>query len=83
MMRAHAMPFGATVLPDGGIPFRLWAPTARTIAVRLVAGDTRPTRPMQPSERAIYDDDNGNNTLQMMRSCSGISRPWCYVEIRP
>jgi len=33
--RAHAMPFGAAVLADGRTRFRLWAPAARSVAVRL------------------------------------------------
>lgn len=33
--RAHAMPFGAQVLPDGAVRFRLWAPMHDRIDVRL------------------------------------------------
>jgi len=29
--RRHAMPFGASVLPEGGVEFRLWAPAARNV----------------------------------------------------
>ena len=31
MNRKHDMPFGATVLPDGGVRFRLWAPGAHKV----------------------------------------------------
>jgi maltooligosyltrehalose trehalohydrolase len=34
MKRRHAMPFGATV-EAGGVRFRLWAPAARSVALRL------------------------------------------------
>ncbi|MGE0746829.1 MAG: malto-oligosyltrehalose trehalohydrolase [Rhodospirillales bacterium] len=33
--RAHAMPFGAGVLEDGRTRFRIWAPAARSMSVRL------------------------------------------------
>jgi maltooligosyltrehalose trehalohydrolase len=31
--RAHRMPFGAEVLPKGGVRFRLWAPAAKAVEV--------------------------------------------------
>src|SRR4051812_6605749 len=40
MRRAHAMPFGAEILPDG-VRFALWAPTAREVTL-LVDGSERP-----------------------------------------
>ena len=39
--RAHPMPFGAQVLPDGSVRFRLWAPTADRIALWLEDSQTR------------------------------------------
>ncbi|HYH22468.1 MAG TPA: malto-oligosyltrehalose trehalohydrolase [Azospirillum sp.] len=33
--RAHAMPFGAQVLPDGTVRFRLWAPAAGRVSLLL------------------------------------------------
>ena len=32
---AHAMPFGAELLPDGGVRFRLWAPSQAAVALVL------------------------------------------------
>ena len=29
----HAMPFGAEIVPNGGVRFRLWAPAANTVDV--------------------------------------------------
>ena len=33
--RSHAMPHGAEIQPDGGVRFRLWAPSAESIEVEL------------------------------------------------
>jgi malto-oligosyltrehalose trehalohydrolase len=42
MKRRHTMPFGCELLPAGGARFRLWAPAAREVAVRLHgSGDLR------------------------------------------
>jgi len=35
MRRAHAMPFGAELQPEGGARFRLWAPAVHAVALRL------------------------------------------------
>ena len=37
MRRAHEMPFGTTLDGDGGLTFRLWAPAARQVDVRLAS----------------------------------------------
>ena len=37
MGRAHEMPFGAAPGADGGVTFRLWAPAARRVDVRLTS----------------------------------------------
>ena len=37
MGRAHEMPFGAALGADGGVTFRLWAPAARRVDVRLTS----------------------------------------------
>jgi 1,4-alpha-glucan branching enzyme/maltooligosyltrehalose trehalohydrolase len=43
------MPFGTCVLPDGGIRFRLWAPAARQVELRLKNGaDKEIALPMHP-----------------------------------
>ncbi|KAA5606317.1 malto-oligosyltrehalose trehalohydrolase [Roseospira marina] len=33
------MPFGAEVLPEGGVRFRLWAPDVETVALEIVTGE--------------------------------------------
>lgn len=55
MIRGHAMPFGASVLPDGGVRFRLWAPAARNVAVRLGSDDSGSTLPMRKSEAGWFE----------------------------
>ena len=35
LSRRHEMPFGAAVLPEGGVRFRLWAPAARSVGLSL------------------------------------------------
>jgi malto-oligosyltrehalose trehalohydrolase len=41
------MPFGAAVLPEGGVRFRLWAPAARSVALLLESHGTPPTLALQ------------------------------------
>lgn len=50
--RAHAMPFGAT-LAEGGVRFRLWAPSARRVDLLLL--DTAAALPMQPLADGFYE----------------------------
>ena len=47
MKRAHAMPFGAEVDAAGGVRFRLWAPSARSVGVRLEAPGAEREIPMR------------------------------------
>ncbi|WP_371136862.1 malto-oligosyltrehalose trehalohydrolase [Falsiroseomonas sp.] len=42
--RAHAMPFGATLLPGGGVRFRLWAPAHDRVGLEC---DGTPPQPMR------------------------------------
>ena len=53
MKRAHAMPFGATVLGDGRARFRLWAPSASDVT--LVQPDTDVSTPMRPCGDGWYE----------------------------
>ena len=46
MRRAHAMPFGAEILPDG-VRFALWSPTAREVALRRSTGASGQCRSTQ------------------------------------
>jgi maltooligosyltrehalose trehalohydrolase len=49
----HQMPFGAAVLPDGGVRFRLWAPGREQ--VRLVLGEGSRALPMERSEGGWFE----------------------------
>ena len=40
MNRHHSMPFGAEVQPDGGVRFRLWAPSVRRASLVLETRET-------------------------------------------
>ena len=48
----HRMPFGAEVLPDGGVRFRLWAPSQD--AVGLVLEDEQRVLPMERLEDGFF-----------------------------
>ena len=48
MRRVHEMPFGARPLPDGGARFRLWAPGAARVDLRLGSGPEA-EQPMRPA----------------------------------
>lgn len=47
MRYAHDMPFGAALLPDGRVRFRLWAPSQPAVSVALE--DAGQVLPMQPA----------------------------------
>ena len=42
MERRHPLPFGAQLLGDGRARFRLWAPSARSVALQLEGGGRHP-----------------------------------------
>ncbi|HZF81562.1 MAG TPA: malto-oligosyltrehalose trehalohydrolase [Rubrivivax sp.] len=44
MRHAHAMPFGATLLPGGGARFALWAPAARSVELVLAPAAGEPVQ---------------------------------------
>ena len=46
MKRVHAMPFGAECLGDGRTRFRLWAPSAPSVALLMDDGNGARTIPM-------------------------------------
>jgi malto-oligosyltrehalose trehalohydrolase len=53
MKRVYDMPFGAAILPSGAVRFRLWAPAAARVSLRLV--DTGlPDLPMQAEEEGWF-----------------------------
>jgi maltooligosyltrehalose trehalohydrolase len=54
MSRSHRMPFGAEVLPNGSVRFRLWAPKAQNVALRLEGGNPR-SLPMGSLENGWFE----------------------------
>ena len=54
MERKHAMPFGAEVLPNGGVRFRFWAPAAKCVTLCLESG-SRGSYPMLPLEDGWFE----------------------------
>jgi 1,4-alpha-glucan branching enzyme len=47
--RRHAMPFGTTLLPDGGVRFRLWAPGQAEIRLALDGTEPLPLQALPPA----------------------------------
>jgi maltooligosyltrehalose trehalohydrolase len=47
MKRSHAMPFGAEVLGEGGVRFRLWAPSIERVVLERARGAGWQDHPMQ------------------------------------
>lgn len=54
MISKHTMPFGAEVLWDGSVRFRLWAPNAKQVAVCLENGK-RGAYPLLPLENGWFE----------------------------
>ncbi len=54
MKRAHGMPFGAVPDVQGGVEFRLWAPAARSVDLRLEGTGAAKTRAMRRREGGWY-----------------------------
>jgi maltooligosyltrehalose trehalohydrolase len=50
-LRKHAMPFGAEVLGDGGVRFRLWAPGAQQVGLVLEGREVG----MKPAQGGWYE----------------------------
>jgi maltooligosyltrehalose trehalohydrolase len=55
MRRRHDMPFGATVQDDGSVRFRLWAPSAPRVDLKLNSGGPGRTVPMQSLDGGWYE----------------------------
>ena len=64
MKRVHAMPFGAAVLEDGGVRFRLWAPSVALVALELRRGDIW-------REHAMHRADGGWHEITLPHAMAG------------
>lgn len=54
MRRAHAMPFGAAVLPGGGVRFALWAPSLEEVCLEYEFDDGTVSLPMVRDARGWH-----------------------------
>ena len=52
LTRAHSMPFGAELLPEGSVRFRLWAPGVPSVGLAL---DAREPLPMNPQPEGWFE----------------------------
>lgn len=68
---AHEMPFGATVLPQGGTLFSLWAPAARAVQLQLEGQPGRSPR-IVPAQR----QDDGLFHVTVPSAWSGTRYRW-------
>ncbi|HYL87807.1 MAG TPA: malto-oligosyltrehalose trehalohydrolase [Burkholderiales bacterium] len=62
MRRNHAMPFGAEVLAEGGVRFRLWAPAAKTVDL-VIGRRPKPMRPQGDGWFELVDREAAPGTL--------------------
>ncbi len=60
--RAHAMPFGAEIRTDGGVRFRLWAPSAEHVALVQDGRDPIAMRALADGWHEIVVPDAGAGT---------------------
>jgi len=80
----HAMPFGATVLPTGGVSFSLWAPDVAGVTLERFSG-ADPGRMMLEAEHpmsakgdgwwSFTDTDAGPGNLYRYRLPDGLAVP--------
>lgn len=66
--RMHRMPFGAEVLPNGSVRFRLWAPAAADIAVVI-----------EGQEQTLRLDSVGNGWHEAVTTQAAAGTRYCYV----
>src|SRR5947207_8490729 len=66
LSRGHAMPFGAALLAQGGVRFRLWAPAARSVEL-VVAGNSKPLRAQGDGWYELIEREAGPGTLYEYR----------------
>ena len=75
MKRHHAMPFGATPLPGGGVHFRLWAPSVTAVTLRLDENREQPMTPEGGGWYALTVADAGPGSRYRFRLPDGLLVP--------
>ncbi|NKC31995.1 malto-oligosyltrehalose trehalohydrolase [Falsiroseomonas selenitidurans] len=73
--RAHALPFGATLLPGGGVRFRLWAPSHAQVALVLEGGPTLAMRRDAGGWHELVAEAAGAGTRYRFRLPDGLLVP--------
>src|SRR5713226_6370964 len=58
----HSMPFGAEVLAEGGVRFRLWAPAAKTVDL-VISRKPKSMKPQGEGWFELVERDAGAGTL--------------------
>ena len=69
---------GATVLGNGGVSFRVWAPKAQNLSVRLVSGQESEVVPLRKEDRGYFAatiPGAGDGTLYRYLFEDGTERP--------
>ncbi len=63
---AHTMPFGAEMLAEGGVRFRLWAPSLSQVMLRIEGQSSR-----EPAEFPMLRSDDGWHTRNLGTADAG------------
>ena len=77
MNRSHAMPFGAQVLDNGSVHFRLWAPAAQQVSLRLesAAAQSLPLLPLADGWFELTTTEAGASSLYRFQIDGKIEVP--------
>ena len=76
--RRHEMPFGAQLLPDGRVRFRLWAPAAERVELVLESSPQPPVVPLDRSSDGWFEgitDEAHAGSLYRYRIDGGLLVP--------
>ncbi|MDW7771985.1 MAG: malto-oligosyltrehalose trehalohydrolase [Desulfobulbaceae bacterium] len=76
--QSFSMPFGTSIMPEGGVTFRLWAPAAEQIDLCLSIHDKKILEPMEMLEHGwftIFHPDARAGDMYQFRVDSGLLVP--------
>lgn len=83
LARIHRMPFGAEVLPDGGVRFRLFAPAAETVQIAFGGSDRRMPMIANGGWHECITDQAGPGTLYRFVLPDGTEVPDPVSRFQP
>jgi maltooligosyltrehalose trehalohydrolase len=79
--RAHVMPFGAALLPDGGTRFRLWAPGSLRVELELHGPSERHgMKPLEDGWHEVIVATAGAGTRYQFAVCVGDRERWLVPD---